>query len=71
MVALVRETYVRCNDRTIFKINPHTLEALSTGYYDPYCFSSPRPYVDYMSYSDWLKQKDILWKRNMVLSLQH
>ncbi len=44
---------VRCEDRTVFPIDPTTLEALSTGYYDAYCYTDPEPNVNYISFSKW------------------
>lgn len=55
------KTFVRCNNRTVFEIDPVTTEALTTECYDAYCFSDPRTDVIYISYSDWLKQCDKRW----------
>lgn len=51
-------TLVRCEDRMVFEIDPVTTEAKSCSHYDAYCFLDPRKDVEYMSYSDWLKQQD-------------
>jgi hypothetical protein len=45
---------VRCQDRTVFEIDPSTLEAKTCSYYDAYCFDDPLTDVQYVSYSDWL-----------------
>jgi len=45
------KTFVRCNDRTVFEIDPITTEAKTCGYYDAYC------------YSEWLKQCDKRWEK--------
>ena len=49
---------VRMEDRAVFRIDRTTGEAISTGYYDAYCFSDPDPTVEYISYSDWLDMRD-------------
>ena len=57
------KTFVRCDDRTVFEIDPITTEAKTCGYYDAYCFSDPRTDITYMSYSEWLKQCDKRWEK--------
>lgn len=59
----MKQVLVRCGDKTVFPINPVTTEALSTGYYDPYCYSDPRKDVEYMEYSEWLRQCDKRWSK--------
>lgn len=60
---------VRCDDKTVFPINPDTLEALSTGYYDAYCFTDPESNVQYISYSEWTRLRNKQWDREMKTSL--
>lgn len=60
---MTKKTLVRCDDGTVFEIDSVTTEALSTGYYDAYCYSDPRNDVNYMEYSDWLKQSDKRWAK--------
>lgn len=61
---------VRCLDRTVFPVNRNTLEAMSCGYYDAYCYTDPKKDVDYLEYTDWLNQKDKLWKQNLRNSIR-
>lgn len=59
----MKQVLVRCGDKMVFPINPVTTEALSCGYYDPYCYSDPRKDVEYMEYSEWLRQCDKRWSK--------
>lgn len=57
------KTFVRCDDKTVFEIDPVITEPLSTECYDAYCFSDPRTDVVYISYSDWMQQSDKRWRK--------
>ena len=57
------KTLVLSNDRTVFPIDPVTLEALSTGYYDAYCFNDPEPGVVYISFSEWCRLRNEQWDK--------
>ena len=50
----MNNTIVRSPDRMVFPINPTTLEPLQCSYYDAYCYTDPKPGVEYMEYSDWV-----------------
>lgn len=56
---------VRCNDRTVFEINPVTYEAKTCSTYDPWCFTEPESGVKYLSYTEWLnkleEKRDMDW----------
>lgn len=54
-----RPLYVRCVDHKVFPINRGTYEALSTGAYDPWCFSDPIPDVDYIEHAEWCRRLDL------------
>lgn len=58
-------TLVRCEDRTVFEINPTTLDAKTCGYYDAYCYSDPLPDVTYISYSEWVGMRNTQWDQQM------
>lgn len=60
------KTLVRCDDRTVFPIDPVTLEALSTGYYDAYCFNDPEPDVVYISFNEWCRLRNEQWDRQRI-----
>lgn len=53
-----RPLFVRCDDKTVFEINRQTLEAKTCSHYDAYCFSDPRKDVDYMSFSQWVTERN-------------
>lgn len=53
---------VRCVDKNVFPVNPDTLEPLSCGAYDPWCFSDPEPGVKYVEHFDWTKKKESMMK---------
>lgn len=55
------KTLVRCDDKTVFEIDPVTYEPKSCSSYDPYCFSDPEKGVAYMHISEW--QQHISEKR--------
>jgi len=59
------KTYVRCYDRTVFEINPDTLEPKSCGSYDAYCFIDPEPDVIYIEHNDWVLLRNKQWDREM------
>ena len=64
----MKKILVRSNDKTVFPINPETLEALSTSYYDPYCFDDPESDVEYISFNEWCKLRNRQWDREMKVS---
>jgi hypothetical protein len=49
----MQRTLVRCEDRTVFPVNPVTLEPLSCGWYDPYCYCDPELGVRYIEHTTW------------------
>lgn len=57
------KTLVRCVDKSVFEINPITLEAKSCSCYDAYCYSDPEKDVKYIEHSDWVKQRNEQWKK--------
>lgn len=54
---------VRSDDRMVFPIDPVTLEALSTGYYDAYCYNDPEPGVKYISFNEWCRLRNEQWDK--------
>jgi hypothetical protein len=46
-------TLVRCVDRTVFPIDPVTLEPKRCGAYDPWCYTDPEPGIEYIEHSEW------------------
>ncbi len=64
----MKKILVRSNDKTVFPIHPETLEALSTGYYDAYCFADPEPDVQYISFNEWCSLRNKQWDREMKIS---
>ena len=59
-------TLVRCGtDRTVFEIDPTTLDAKTCSYYDPYCYSDPRSDVTYIEYSKWVGMRNEQWDKQM------
>ena len=64
----MNKVLVRSDDKTVFPINPETLEALSTGYYDAYCFADPEPGVTYISFNEWCNLRNKQWDREMKTS---
>jgi hypothetical protein len=44
-------------NRMIFEVNRTTLDPLRTSSYDAYCFSDPRPDVEYMSSDVWYRER--------------
>ena len=59
-----RKTFVRCcTDKTVFEINPKTLDAMTCGRYDPYCYVDELPDVEYIEYSDWLQLRNKQWDK--------
>ncbi len=60
---------VRCESKTVFEINRETLNPLSTGCYDAYCFSDPLPNVEYISHSEWVRLRNEQWDREMKSKL--
>ena len=64
----MNKVLVRSDDKTVFPINPETLEALSTGYYDAYCFNDPEPGVTYISFNEWCLLRNKQWDREMKTS---
>jgi hypothetical protein len=59
-------TIVRCGtDRTVFEIDPITLEAKTCSYYDAYCYLDPRNDVTYIEYSDWVGMRNEQWDKQM------
>lgn len=52
------KTKVRCVDRTVFEVNPATLEPLRCGTYDAYCYTDPEPGVEYIEYADWCLERN-------------
>lgn len=59
---------VRCQDKTVFEINRETLNPLSVGNYDAYCFSDPSPDAEYISHSEWVRLRNKQWDREMKTS---
>lgn len=53
---MVKRLKVRCIDKTVFEVNRVTLDPLSVGYYDAYCYSNPELNVEYMEHSEWTKK---------------
>ena len=52
-----KKTLVRSEDKTVFEIDPITLEPMrSPTLYDPYCFDNPNPEVIYMSFAEWCRE---------------
>lgn len=49
------EIWVRCVSRTVFPVDPVTLEAKNCGTYDAYCFSDPEPDVTYLTPEEWMR----------------
>jgi len=64
----MNKVLVRSDDKTVFPINPETLEALSTGYYDAYCFDDPEPGVTYISFNEWCRLRNRQWDSEMKTS---
>lgn len=62
------KTYVRCPDKTVFEIDSETLNAKTTGFYDPYCYSNPLSDVIYIEHSEWVKLRNKQWDREMKVS---
>lgn len=59
-------TIVRCGtDRTVFEIDPITLDAKQCSCYDAYCYSDPLPDVTYIEYSDWVGMRNKQWDKQM------
>ena len=56
----MNKVLVRSDDKTVFPINPETLEALSTGYYDAYCYIDPRPDVLYIEFDKWALRRSLM-----------
>jgi hypothetical protein len=48
---------VRCENKTVFPVDARTLEPLSCGWYDPWCFSQPEPNVKYIEHSKWTQRE--------------
>ena len=65
----MKPLYVRCVDRTVFPINRETLDPISCGCYDAYCYSDPRSDVDYMEHSEWCRERNKKWDREMRTKL--
>lgn len=59
------KTLVRCNDRTVFEIDPITLDAKSCGFYDAYCYTDPCPDAVYISQSEWTRLRNCQWDQQM------
>ena len=59
------KTYVRCYDRTVFEIDPVTLNPKTCGYYDAYCFIDPKPDVIYIEHYDWVRECNKQWNRKI------
>lgn len=57
----VNKIFVRSFDKTVFGIDPETLNPLTTGYYDPYCFNDPLPGVKYISFDEWCTMRNEQW----------
>jgi hypothetical protein len=58
------KTLVRHNvGKTVFEIDPVTLEPKTTSCYDPWCFSSPDPDVIYIGFYDWLERSRLIENR--------
>ena len=51
---------VRCVDRTVFKVRAETLEPVSYGVYDAYCFSDPVRGAVYMDHAEWCLRRSAM-----------
>lgn len=60
------KTMVRCVDRSVFEIDPVTLEPKHCSVYDPYCYSDPELGVTYIEHSDWCRQ----WNTKRMTALR-
>jgi hypothetical protein len=59
-------TIVRCGtDKTVFEIDPSTLEAKGCSCYDPHCYSDPLPEAMYIEYSEWVCMRNRQWDKQM------
>lgn len=57
------KTLVRCIDKSVFEIDPVTLEAKHCSVYDAYCYSDPEPNVTYIEHSDWVGLRNQQWDK--------
>ena len=57
----MKETKVRCSDRTVFEVNPVTLDAIGSRMYDAYCYVDPEHDVEYIEYGDWVSRRNKMW----------
>ncbi len=50
------KTIVRCVDRTVFEVDPITLEPKRASCYDAYCYTDPEPNVRYIEHAEWTQR---------------
>jgi len=49
-------TLVRCVDRTVFEVDPVTLEPNGCSVYDAYCYTDPEQGVRYIEHAEWCQR---------------
>lgn len=59
----MKKLFVRCVDRTVFEIDPETLEPLGPSCYDAYCYTDPRRDVNYIEHMEWTNLQSEQWDK--------
>ena len=59
----MNKIFVRTYDKTVFGVDPETLNPLTTSYYDPYCFDDSLPNVTYISFYEWYHMRNEQWDK--------